>query len=865
MRIADGSEGEKMQPRDDQNRRTDFVSSGQKDRYQVVLQQFCDVVAEVDLKADRYVRKVIVDRGRYPFPTIGTYSQALTQMVEHMIFPQDAAMVRQSFSLQALRRAFAQKKEEVFCQYRMIEPDGLLLWMESRAFFLDEQEQLVCVVIRNITAQKEEERLRNIASQYDVALRKIYDELYELNVTKDTYRILHHVQNKYVNPPEQGVLHEAIQLVAENMIAPADKERFLQFFDLKEIREKFAQGKESILGEFRKLWTDGAYHWSSLTVFPVAHTENGDEIFLCFIMDIGDKKHADEIEEQNRLLKQQSMDDQRYRIIVEQTGTLVFEWSREQNRRYVSQKLEQVFEGSYQSGEDILKVWMDQNIVHPGDADVFARFIANINAKKNRADMTVRLKSREKGYLWCRVVVTCLYDQSGECQRIVGTINDVDDTVKSEKALKYQAQFDSLTGLYNTQAFCEHVQRRLREDALHSYAIIRMDINRFKFINDLYGIEEGDRLLRYIAQVLREVASRRDIYGRTGGDVFCLCVAYRQEGDLIVLTERIAQMLGGYQLGYKIIPSFGICTVDDRSVPVSILCDWANLAMKTVKGNLVKNWAFYDDNLRAKQLEERNIENEMEEALENGQFCIYLQPKHDLHTKTIVGAEALVRWRHPRQGLLPPGRFVPLFERNGFIVRLDEFVWEETCKILRRWLDNGYPVVPISVNVSRIHAYQKNFCRHLVELIEKYRLPHQLLELELTESTFIENQQELYGVMKELQAQGFVFSMDDFGSGYSSLNMLKNVPVDTIKLDREFLNETVATSKGQTVIQYTISMAKELAMKVVAEGVETSEQANFLMHAGCITAQGFYFSHPMPVDQFEALAFPSSNKMKTLP
>ena len=215
----------------------------------------------------------------------------------------------------------------------------------------------------------------------------------------------------------------------------------------------------------------------------------------------------------------------------------------------------------------------------------------------------------------------------------------------------------------------------------------------------------------------------------------------------------------------------------------------------------------------------------------------------------------MVRWNHPEKGIIPPNSFIPVFEKNGFIVKLDAFVWEETCKIIKKWQDAGVECVPISVNVSRMHIFDVGFDKKLKGLVEKYQIPTSLLELELTESAFLENVSRLYDVMNSLREDGFVLSMDDFGSGYSSLNMLKNVPLDVVKLDREFLNETTTTEKGKTIVESTISMVQRLKMKVVAEGVETKEHANFLLEAGCHIAQGYYYSKPISVDAFEEFAF----------
>ena len=295
--------------------------------------------------------------------------------------------------------------------------------------------------------------------------------------------------------------------------------------------------------------------------------------------------------------------------------------------------------------------------------------------------------------------------------------------------------------------------------------------------------------------------------------------------------------------------------MEKRRTPVHVLCDWAHLALKTVKGSDLTNYAFYDGELRARLLDENNIKDQMHEALEKGQFVLYLQPKVEISSGRIVGAEALARWRHPTDGLILPGRFVPLFERNGFIVRFDEYIWEQTCKMLRLWLNKGYRPTPVSINVSRMHFNDDHFCGKLLALTDKYHLPRHLLELELTESAFFESEKTLIRVMNDLQKQGFVFSMDDFGTGYSSLSTLRALPFNIVKLDRTFISDGTDNERGQIVARNTVTMARQLKMKIIAEGVETVEQAHFLLSIGCNYAQGYYYARPVDPEEFEVLSF----------
>lgn len=711
-------------------------------------------------------------------------------------------------------------------------------------------EKHIRLIISRISEQKSSS---HIVEQYAAALRGIYDELYELNVTRDTYRVIYHVSGKYVAPPPSGALHKGVAYFTEHIVHPEDRNRFRRFCDPEAVSAAFAAGRESDIGEFRLRREDGEFHWVSLTVFPVRAPAHEDRKYLCFIMDIAAKKRAEVIAQQHALLERRRLNEERYKAIVEQTDALVFEWCRTPEVRYVSPEIPRRFAGNYDD-RDLMDIWLEDSVIEPKDQPAFRNFLRAINSGKPHAEMTARFRRRDGRDIWCKVAITCRRSKNGDIMRIIGTLSDVDAATRSLQALKYRVEFDTLTGLYNMQSFYNNAAEMLHRHTDRQYSIIRMDISRFKVVNDLYGIEEGDKLLRHVAELLRERISPWEVCGRLGGDVFCACVAHT-DAQTRVFMHSLMEKLAQYPLPHKIILSFGICKVEDLDTPVNVLCDWANLALKTIKGSFIRHYAFYDEKLREKILEEKNIENAMHEALLDGQFMLYLQPKVDIATSRITGAECLVRWRYADGEIMPPDRFIPQFEKNGFIIKLDEYVWEESCRLMRAWIDAGLSPMPLSVNVSRMHIHNTDFCKKLCKLTRAYALEPRLLELELTESAFLENATEIYEAMKTLQHYGFLFSMDDFGTGYSSLNMLKSLPIDTIKIDRGFFAEDVCTERGKTVIRHTIAMATHMRMHIVAEGVESVEQAAFLLGLGCRTAQGYYYSPPLPPPDFERLAF----------
>lgn len=417
--------------------------------------------------------------------------------------------------------------------------------------------------------------------------------------------------------------------------------------------------------------------------------------------------------------------------------------------------------------------------------------------------------------------------------------------------LRLAGQYDSLTGVYNKETFYEKTEALVRRNPERNYTIICLDIDRFKIVNDLYGTEEGDRLLQFVTNHLKVgTAEAGGAVGRIVADVFACCYP-NIGGQYAYIAELITKLFKDYPLQMELVAAIGFYQVEDRFMPASRMCDRALLALKSVKNKYVKNYAVYDQKLRANLILEQEIVNDMESALENREFKVYMQPKCDMDTGKIVGAEALVRWQHPEKGLIPPSEFIPAFEKNQFIIKVDYFIWEEVCRELRRQIAAGKRPIPISVNVSRTNLYQNDLYQQLVSLVERYQIDPALFQLEITETVYARNMEYLSKVVDRLQAYGFTILMDDFGSGYSSLNMLKDIHIDVIKLDMRFLTgETDGHDKGGDIMSSVVRMAKWLNLYVIAEGVETEQQVEFLLSINCHYAQGYYYYRPMPMDVF---------------
>ena len=419
-------------------------------------------------------------------------------------------------------------------------------------------------------------------------------------------------------------------------------------------------------------------------------------------------------------------------------------------------------------------------------------------------------------------------------------------------ALANQFKYDHLTGLYSKEFFWQQLKEILLNNEEDEYDIVCCNIENFKLYNDAFGAANGDRLLCEIAEFLTEKVEEHELLSRFRADRFMWVkkseYIYNEE-VFTALDQQIRQLPGAGNLHMK----WGIYKITDRSVPVEKMCDRVMLAVDSIKGKYLKHYVVYDDAMREKLLREQEIIEKMADSLEDHQFQIYLQPKICLHDGTLAGAEALVRWKHPEKGMISPGEFIPLFEKNGFITQMDQYVWEQTCVLIKEWKAKGYPVVPVSVNVSRADFYITDLTEYMDALVRKYDLQPSDLHLEVTESVYTENPIQILHMIEGLRSRGFVIELDDFGSGYSSLNMLNQMELDIMKLDMKFIQSEMMKPEDQGILRFIIDLAHSMKLSVVAEGIETGEQVERIKKLGCDYAQGYFFSRPVCVEEFEEI------------
>ena len=412
---------------------------------------------------------------------------------------------------------------------------------------------------------------------------------------------------------------------------------------------------------------------------------------------------------------------------------------------------------------------------------------------------------------------------------------------------------DNLTGLYSKEGFCHKMDEVLKNRPDILFDVIALDIEHFKLFNDTYGVDEGDQLLKFVARrIVDESGECNGICARVYADQF-LIFCERREDYVKKMVDHINSKMEDYPLDMKVHVKLGVYEIHDITISVNSMCDRAFIAVKAAKGRYENDVAYYDDSIREKLLREQQIGDDMVHALREEQFDVYFQPKYDLLTEQMTGAEALVRWHHPIKGFMSPAEFIPIFEKNGFITELDMYVWNKSCEYIAKWREKYGEWVSLSVNVSRKDIYKQNLPEILKDMVKRYGIPPEILHLEITESAYTENPEQLIFIVGQLKKEGFIIEMDDFGSGYSSLNMLAELPIDILKLDMKFLQNKGEQSKNENIMSAIVELAKKINLYVIAEGVEKEKQISMLKSMKCDMVQGYYYAKPMPEEEFYQL------------
>lgn len=434
---------------------------------------------------------------------------------------------------------------------------------------------------------------------------------------------------------------------------------------------------------------------------------------------------------------------------------------------------------------------------------------------------------------------------------------------RNKHNLEQIAYVDEVTSGHTIQKFYTLAQAAVDAPDRPQYALAFSNLQKFKLLNEQWGRPVGDHILRMFHNVIQKDLHGKECIGRISADNFCMLLEYEDEAALLRRIELWYHNAELYMLEVKptwSLPSaeFGVFVINDNTLPFPQIIDRAKLALREFSKmiNSKVRYAIYSDEAHKRLFREKDLEDKMEQALLSNEFEVYLQPKYEMPDQKIGGAEALVRWISKDEGMIYPSEFIPLFEKNGFIIQLDLWVFEQVCKRLRMWIDAGHKPIKVSVNCSRVQLGKADFLNAYRDLLDRYQVPPELLEIELTESVVMEDVERLTKIIEDIHDIGCGCSMDDFGSGYSSLNLIQSIPVDTLKLDKIFFHgSTKDSSRMKSVVGSIVGMAKALSMATVAEGVEYGEQVTMLQDIGCNYIQGYVFAKPMPISAFEELAF----------
>ena len=530
--------------------------------------------------------------------------------------------------------------------------------------------------------------------------------------------------------------------------------------------------------------------------------------------------------------------DKTLSIVVTEMNNMVICFDINNECVYANDRALEMFrisEGSLQAVSEYAKAWLAENDIENRDSLEWSdqKIIDN---KIHYFDIEYRK----------------LFDQKKE---YIGFFLNLVDNTEKHLALeqeRYLATHDTLTGLYNKSHFAVKSAEILKSHPDEEWLLLSSNIKDFKLINDLFGMEKGNAMLKMEAGLLKERCHDGIVYGRIGGDKFAICMpkARFQEEYFTDAIQTMGQVFNNDLFHLHIF--IGVYEITDINEDISIMCDKANLAIKTLNENYARSIAYYNDTILNNTILEKQLVGDFDQALKEKQFCMYLQPQMTSEGK-MLGAEALVRWQHPKRGLIFPGDFIEVFEKTGLIYRLDRFIWELAVQKLARWQQEGHSDLYISVNISTKDFYYMNVYETITALVEKYRIIPSTLKLEITETAIMTGTAGELDMIEQFREYGFQVEIDDFGSGYSSFNTLKDMDVDVLKIDMGFLRTSKPENleKSMSILNMIISLSKTLGLSVVTEGVETKEQVVKLSQMGCGIYQGYYFSKPIPVEEFE--------------
>jgi diguanylate cyclase (GGDEF)-like protein/PAS domain S-box-containing protein len=590
-------------------------------------------------------------------------------------------------------------------------------------------------------------------------------------------------------------------------------------------------------------------------VFNTRQVREPDELLLGALQAIGgqfgqflQRKHAEQV------LKQS---EARFRKLLELSTDGY--WEQDVEFRYTK------YEASGASGERLVAIAMlgkrrwERAYVNMTPED-WAQHMDLLRARRSFRDLELCRLNERGEKVWIGVSGEPMFDESGTYTGYRGIAKDITERKLAEERIHYLAHHDALTGLPNRTLFSELLNMAIHQSKRYkrAFAVVYVDLDRFKVINDSLGHEAGDQLLRETSDRLRDALRESDVVARLGGDEFVVLVQEiddKHQAEIVArkLLSAITRSMTIEGQECRVTASLGLSLYPSDGTEEAALMKNADVAMYKAKQGGKNNFQFYSADLNVHSLERLALENSLRRALERQEFVLHYQAKVSLKSRDITGVEALLRWNHPELGMLSPAQFIPMAEETGLIVPIGRWVLNAACREAVKWQEHGLPRVSISVNISARQFSDENLLRDIADALTASRLDPALLELELTESMVMQNIDHTMTLLAQIKRMGVRLAIDDFGIGYSSLSNLKRFPIDTLKVDRSFIRDIPGDSEDKAITEAIVAMGHSLNLTVVAEGVETREQAMFLHEQHCDELQGFLFSKPLPSDQFEAL------------